>query len=196
MWRYTYVPFSLFLLFDNTTGMTHLKISTPNLMFLLQLDWGFCAATQNTCLVGKCLTTWFINFVSNQLWFTSWFLWSIGAHLQQYSIKLQKTVIPLWECSLTLVYISYMTCRKEIVSLSDCKSRFSFCAVLPYVCLKCWALWHILFYRYSECFLCKGCQVTRCGIQFRQFQKVQHLMVIYHMWCILRSCDCIITVSL
>ena len=25
LWRYTYIPVSLFLLFDNTTGMTHLK---------------------------------------------------------------------------------------------------------------------------------------------------------------------------
>jgi hypothetical protein len=40
----------------------------------------------------------------------------------------------------------------------------------------------ILFYQYSECFLYKERQVTRCGLQFRQFQKVQHLLVIYRMW--------------
>lgn len=138
------------------------------------------------------MTTWFISFVSNQLWFTSWLLWSTGAHLQHYSIKLQKTVIPLWEYSLTPVCIGYMTCRWKIVSLSDCKSRFSFYALLPYVWLKCWALWHsghinrpYYFTNIHSIFLYKEHQVTRCGLQFRQFEKVQHLMVIYHMWCML-----------
>jgi len=51
LWRYTYVPFSLFLLFDNTTGMTHLKITkdcskisyapvpfTPHFSYLVRLS--------------------------------------------------------------------------------------------------------------------------------------------------------------
>jgi len=43
----------------------------------------------------------------------------------------------------------------------------------------------ILFCQYSECFLYKECQVTRCGLQFRQFQKVEHLIFTFIVPCII-----------